>query len=166
MTTVDMTPGATKKYAQVRIELATCAATKAHAITDTACQLSGRTLSSSHATIADKIRNTDAVRPKANQKPYQVHVDPLKLKRTDCIDAKTVSASKPRLFCNSIPPIVCPAQNTTTMRAATRYGLTVFMGAVVYSRTRRDADRSTCLFRTKGCSDKDLKYSRPNIEMA
>ena len=116
--------------------------------------------------IADKIRNTEAVRPKANQKPYQVYVDPLKLKRIDFIDAKTASASKPRLFCNSIPPVVCPAQNTTSMRAATQYRLTVFIAAVVYSRTMQDDDRFNGPFRTKGRSDKDPKCPRPNIEMA
>jgi hypothetical protein len=49
--------------------------------------------------IDDEGVDADTVSPKPNQKPYQVHVDPLKTKRTLFIAEKTASDSGPRLFC-------------------------------------------------------------------
>ena len=68
---------------------------------------------SCHATTAENSRNTDTISPKANQKPYQVTVAPLKSKWTDFIAENTASAPGPNLFSESMPPAVCPAQKKT-----------------------------------------------------
>jgi hypothetical protein len=119
VTTVDSKPAPVKQYAQVRIVFRRCAATNAHAMPDVKCHASGGIFSSCHAVTADNDKKIEAVRPNPNQKPYQVHVVPLNLNSTAFIELKTASASGPRLFCRSIPPIVCPVQKNTSMKAAT-----------------------------------------------
>src|SRR5260370_36166813 len=100
--------------------LQTWLTTSAHAMSDTADQLSGPTLSNCHAATAEKSRNTEAIRPKPNQNPYQVQLDPLMLKWTHFIATNTASAAGPRFFCDSIPPAVWPAQKRTSKAEAIR----------------------------------------------